>query len=414
MANPDVIVIGAGIVGVCSALCLQREGLRVTIITRDAPGEACSFGNSGGIGGGVSIAPLSLPGIAGKAPKMLLDPKHPLSVRWGYFPAMIPWFLRFARSSARDRVEQISDARASLFAVGTESFAPLLEAAGATDMVRNTGSLNVYESRESMVLAGVGREYARQRGVVFEEIDGDEARRLNPILGPKVACAVFFPDHAQTINPHRLVQVLAQRFTADGGALVSDHVTGFSFAADGTPSVRTRGGEYGAATVVIAAGVWSKALARMLGTRVSLEAQRGYHVMLPDPGVDARLMTTLADRNLVMSPMEHGLRITGIAEFAHPDAPPNYAHADRILAQAAEMVPGLNTEGGTRWMGPRPATPDSLPVIGRAPHHEKVVFAFGHGQNGLQMGAITGKLVAELVAGRPPSVDLAPFRPDRF
>ena len=414
MAKPDVIVVGAGIVGVCSALCLQREGLRVTIITRDAPGEACSFGNSGGIGGGVSVAPLSLPGIVGKAPKMLLDPKHPLSVRWGYFPAMIPWFARFARASAPDRVERISDARASLFAVGTDSYAPLLEAAGATDMVRNRGSLNVYESRESMMGAGVGREYARRRGFVFEEIDGDEARRRNPALGPKVACAVFFPDHAQTINPHRLVQVLARRFAADGGVLVSDQVTGFLFAADGAPSVRTRGGEYGAANVVIAAGVWSKALARMLGTRVSLEAQRGYHVMLPNPGVDARIMTTLADRNLVMSPMEHGLRITGIAEFAHPDAAPDYAHTDRILAQAAEMVPGLRTEGATRWMGPRPATPDSLPVIGRAPRHDKVVFAFGHGQNGLQMGAITGKLVAELVAGRPPSVDLAPFRADRF
>ena len=409
-----VIVVGGGIVGTCAALCLQREGFDVLIIERDAPGEACSFGNAGGMGGGGSVAPLALPGIVRAAPRLLLDADEPLFIRWRDFPAMIPWFIRFARESARNRVERNAGARASILGAVQDAFEPLLEAAGAQDLVVRGGSLTVFESRHALEKTGYTLELSRRHGVEMEEVDGDKAREIAPALGPRAACGIVFANSANTINPLRLTQTLIEHFKREGGAVRKETVLGFEFA-NGTPSrLITNAGTESFVLAVIAAGVWSKDLAAKLGTRVLMEAQRGYHAMLPEPGISVPLRISLADRNVIISPMEHGIRITGIAEFSHPEAPPNYVHAERIVRQAREFLPDLNADGASFWVGPRPQTPDTLPVIGPSPHHPNVLFAFGHGQNGLQLAAITGKLVAELASGRATSIDIGPFRPDRF
>ncbi len=408
------IVVGGGIVGTCVALSLQREGFDALIIERDAPGEACSFGNAGGMGGGSSVAPLAMPGIVRAAPRLLLDADEPLFVRWRDSPAMIPWFIRFARESARTRVERNASARASILGAVQDAYTPLLEAAGAEALVVRGGSLTVFESRDALKKAAYSLELGRRHGVEMEEVDGDKAREINPALGPRTACGIMYADTANTINPLRLTQSLIEHFKREGGAVRKETVLGFEFA-NGSPShVITDAGTESFELAVIAAGVWSKDLAAKLGTHVLMEAQRGYHAMLPEPGVSVPLRTSLADRNVIISPMEHGIRITGIAEFARPDAPPNYAHAERLIRQAREFLPGLNADGASYWVGPRPQTPDTLPVIGRSPHHANVLFAFGHGQNGLQTAAITGKLVAELASGRATSIDIGPFRPDRF
>jgi D-amino-acid dehydrogenase len=166
--------------------------------------------------------------------------------------------------------------------------------------------------------------------------------------------------------------------------------------------------------VVLAAGVWSRPLAAQLGTQVPLEAERGYHVMFANPGFALQRALVSADRNVSLAHMVEGIRATGIAEFAAPDAPPDMANARLVQRQAQALIPGLKGEPASRWMGPRPSHPDSKPVIGRSPRHANVFFAFGHDHLGLTMAGITGKLVAELATGKPTSVDLSPFRPDRF
>lgn len=414
-SGKNVIIIGAGIVGACSALYLQREGYNVTLITRDAPGEACSYGNSGGVGGPVSVLPLALPGILWRAPRYLMDPNQPLSIRWRNFPAMLPWFARFIQSSAPDRVEAITAARAKILLTGMDAFWPILEAAGAKSLLRSDPGLTVFESDAAFEASRSSRDLARRHGVGIEEVTGDQAREMNPALGPTVKWAAVVTDHHHTINPLRMVQMLIEQAVRAGALVRRETVRNIEIGTSGPGLVVTDAGSHSFDKLVVAAGVWSKSLARLLGTRVLLEAQRGYHNMLPNPGVTMTRMTTLADRNVVLTPMEHGLRITGIAEFALPEAPPRYVHADRLLRQAKAVVPKLNTAGAVRWMGSRPQTPDSLPVIGYAPRFPgRVVFAFGHGQNGLQMGAITGKLVSELVAGKPTSIDVTPYRADRF
>lgn len=409
----QVIVIGAGVVGVCCAAYLQRHGLAVTLIDRGGPGEACSSGNAGGFGVGL-VAPLATPGTLRRLPRLLLDPRQPLSVALGQLPRLLPWFARFVAASRPDRVAANAAARHELSSRAFEALEPLLSDADARSLVRRDGMLMVYETQKSLQGARYGLEIARRHGVVFEEIGGDEARRREPALGPQVRAAVAFPGNGHTVNPRRLVQTIAGRVVAQGGSLRRETVASIEFAEDGTPRVVTDRATHAADALVLAAGAWSRGFAAALGCDLPVVPERGYHVMIPSPGVTLRVPVTLSDRNIVLTPMEEGMRITGISEFAALEAPLKPARADAIARQAADFLPGLRTAGMTRWMGPRPATPDSLPIIGPAPRHRAVYFAFGHGHMGLAWSPITGKLIAEMVAGRPPSLDIAPYRPGRF
>ena len=407
------VVIGAGIVGTCCALYLQREGLAVTLIDRDGPGEATSFGNAGAFGL-ASVPPLGMPDTLWKAPKMMLNSMHPLVVRLGHLPKSLPWFLRFMEASRRSRAEAIADVRADLLGRVTDSYAPLLENAGAKDLVQNTGLLMLFESEKSRVGVEYALDMRRRRGVKIEELSGDEAREMEPVLGPLIQSGVFFPEVSHLVSPLRLTQTLARHFQARGGTLKRETVKGFDMGPDGPKGVITDAGRHEAEIMVLAAGVWSKFLARQLGTRVPLEAERGYHTVLPNPGVKIRVPFVSEDRHVTFAPMEDGVRMTSMAEFAAIEAPPDYARAERLFTAARALVPGLNAEGATQWVGPRPSTPDSLPVIGPSPRFANVFFAFGHGHLGLTFAALTGRIIADLIQERRPNTDLSPLRPDRF
>ena len=248
----------------------------------------------------------------------------------------------------------------------------------------------------------------------LEVLDAQGVRELEPALSPDVRHGVYFPEVAQTTDPFQLVQALAADFRRHGGVIQTERVTGFGFGPGGVEKVRTEGGPFAADAVVLAAGAHSKTLARRLGARVPLDTERGYHAMLPEPGVNLKVPVISGDFHCAMTPMDGGLRVGGSVELAGVDAPPNYARADKLVTVAKRVLPGLNDAGYTRWMGHRPSMPDSLPVIGKSPSIPNAIFAFGHGMLGLTHGALTGRIVADLAAGRNPPLDLTPFRPDRF
>jgi D-amino-acid dehydrogenase len=412
-AEHSALVIGAGIIGVCSALYLQREGLRVTLVDRTGPGKGATEGNAGNLGV-ASCVPASLPGMLPSVPRLLLDPEEPLSVPWARLPSMVPWFLRFALAGRRQRVEEIADARYTLLSRLFDAYDPLLADAGAETLIRRDGLLHIFEDAKYLASSQYVIDLRRRRGIQVREISGDEAREMEPALGPGIVGAVFLPDVAVTVNPLRLAQVLAKSFVRQGGTLLTETVKGFELGAEGTPRVVTDVATHAPDLIVLAAGAWSRPLAAQLGCKLPLVAERGYHVMFPEPGIQLRMCVNSRDRHVAVTPMEHGLRFSSIAEFTDPDAPPNPAHTNVIERKAKSLFPTLNVEGATRWVGPRPSLPDSKPVIGPAPRHPNVLFAFGHDHIGIAVAAITGKLIGELAAGRPPSIDLTPFRPDRF
>ncbi|TXL64836.1 NAD(P)/FAD-dependent oxidoreductase [Zeimonas arvi] len=409
-----IAVIGTGIVGTCTAAWLQRDGHRITFLDPLDAGEACSFGNAGSLSPSACL-PVGMPGVWKKAPAWLLDPLGPLTVRGSYLPAVLPWLLRFVRHSKPAEVVRIATALRGLLAPIFESYQPLLEHAGAQALVRRTGCLYVYSSREVAAQWKWGMDLRRSLGVALRDVDRDELESLEPDLKGAFRFGILAPENGSTVDPSALVKALHARCLADGAGHLKRRVTGFALRDGLVQALRLDGAEPLAVDgVVVAAGAWSARLAAQLGARVPLETQRGYHVTVKSSNLALRHTVMAVEHNLMVNPMAMGLRLAGSVELAGLRAPPNYARADVLLRKGRELFPHLDASETTQWMGHRPCLPDSLPVIGRAPRAENAWLGFGHGHVGMCGGATTGREIAHLVAGRTPQVDLAPFSPLRF
>ena len=408
-----VTVIGAGIVGTVCACALLRDGHVVTLIDRGGPGEMTSFGNSGGISP-AGLVPIAIPGMLKEIPKWLADPAGPLFLHWAYLPRLLPWLIRFLRAGREAEARRISKALATLNVETFEAYDPLLKDAGLRHLFRRTGQLFVYHTEASFNKHALAIDLRRSTGLRVDELNGDEIRQLEPSLAPVFERGVFIPGNGHCIDPFGLVQGLAEHFRRSGGDLVRREVLGFDMGPEGPSRIRTAEGDLEVDELVIAAGIWSGRLTRQLGYKVPLETHRGYHVTIADPEVTPRIMVFPEDYKLAITPMAVGLRLSGTVELAGLEAPPNYERARVLLRIGRRLLPGLEGESFTEWMGHRPCMPDSLPVLGRAPRHPKVIFAFGHGHQGLLAASKTGQVIADIVIGRPPSINLSPFRIDRF
>jgi D-amino-acid dehydrogenase len=416
-ATRRVGVIGAGMVGVCAASWLQRDGHRVFLIDPGNPGEGASFGNAGAFNGS-SVTPTAMPGIARSIPRWLLDPLGPLSLRWRYLPAILPYLVRFVRASAPDRVRAQARALRPLIAPTVPLVRELAHEAGAEELIHQRGHLYVYRSAAALAKDGFAWALRRENGVAVDEFDADELRQLEPALSREYVRGLLVRENGHTSDPFGLVSRLAARFIGRGGELVRARAFGFRLDGGRLTAIRSDAGDLPAEAAIVCAGAHSRPLAAALGDRVPLESERGYHLMIRNPEVMPRIPTADADGKFVATPMAAGLRLAGTVELAGLAAPPDWRRARILLAQARRMLPGLADahpdERLSMWMGHRPALPDSLPVLGPSRASRDVIYAFGHGHIGMTAAPMTGKIVADLVAGRPPPIDLAPFAPARF
>lgn len=412
-APREITVVGAGIVGVATALYLQRDGHTVTLVDRDHPGEGCSRGNAG-ILAVDSVIPLAKTNNIKKIPRMLLDPLGPLCIRWRYLPHLTPWLLRFLACWRPRQFSASTRALAALALHALDAHHDLLKQAGALELIREKGYLFAYLTEKGFLGDQSERELQRHYGIQVEELSGAELRALVPALSPNLQRGVLFPNSGHTVNPFRLVQTLAEDFRRRGGTIKRANVTDVSIHDSKQVQIKTDTGPLSAEAIVIALGAWSGRLAARLGNAVPLDTERGYHVMLPTPEVELERPVLFDDYKFAATPMEDGLCLAGTVEFAGVDAPPNYERARILLERGRQMLPGIRADGHSVWMGCRPSLPDSLPVIGRSPSHANVFFAFGHQHLGLTLSAITGRLIADQVAGRDGDIDLTPYRIDRF
>lgn len=409
----NITVIGAGVIGVCCASWLQRDGHDVTIIDSGGPGEGCSRGNAG-LMSPSTITPPALPGAWKNIPKWLLDPLGPLAVRPAYAPKLLPWLMGWLKATNEHRAREVAGALSSLHAQTFDNYAPLLAAAGGHDLIRRTGQIHISEQPGGAMGSLLVRAFRDALAVNTEAISGDAIRELEPTIGPQFQSGLFFPDNGHSVDSFRLVQKLAGAFQHAGGRILRQRVTGFEIGPDGPRRLLTDQGPVDVEMLLIAAGAWSGRLAAQLKSRVPLEAERGYHLMLPNPGVTPRIPIVNRDRNFTITPMNDGVRLAGTAEFAGLDAPPNYARARVLYTHAKRTLPGISDAGATEWMGSRPSLPDGLPIIDRSPVFGNVYFAFGHAHFGLTEAPTTGRLIADMIAGRTPCIDPKPFAIRRF
>ena len=408
----EITVLGAGIVGICTALALAERGAKVTLIDRDAPGQATSFGNAGIISPW-SVVPQSMPGLWKKIPGWLLDPLGPVSVRPSYLPRMAPWGLRFLGQGREGRVRDISAAMEVLNRDCVTLYRRLLAGTGHEDLIRDSYYVHAYRNAGDARLDTLEGELRRTAGAEVERIGAAELRALEPALSHDFTAAILIKGQARTLSPGRVGTVLAEKFQGMGGqvrrmAVQSLHRT------EGEWLCRTDQGEVRAGKLVLAMGVWSARLLRPLGIRIPVEAERGYHVCFTDPGISFTHSVMDAEMKFVASSMSDGLRVAGTAEFAGLDAPINDKRLAGLISLARRISPDLRAEAHTTWSGQRPSLPDSLPCIGEIEGFPGLIAAFGHSHYGLMMAPKTGELVADIATGRAANIDLSPYRATRF
>jgi D-amino-acid dehydrogenase len=413
MDVPQVTVVGAGIVGICCALSLLEKGLSVRLIDKSLPAEGASFGNAGVISPW-SCVPQSLPGLWRSVPRWLIDPEGPVSVRWPHLPRLLPWVMKFLNAGKRDRIPAIADAMDALTRPNVEIYRRHLDGTGHEDLVCDSWYVHVYRDPEKAWIGDLAWQLRCAHDAPVERIDADTLREIEPALSTEYQAAILIKQQARATSPGRLGVVLAEKARLMGAIIERSSVQQLCPDSNARWKLLTEHGEISCPQVVVAAGAWSAELLGPLGVHLPLEAERGYHLVFTDPGVSLNHSIMDVDAKFVASSMEDGLRSAGTAEFAGLETPPNYKRARIFERLTQRMIPKLNITSSQEWMGVRPSFPDSLPCIGEIPGYSNLYAAFGHSHYGLGMAPATGRIIAELLSGSRPSVDLSPYRVERF
>jgi D-amino-acid dehydrogenase len=406
------IIVGAGIVGMSTALALLRHGYRVTVVDPRPPGHGASCGNAATIANYHCI-PLGSPAVLRQLPRLLLDANSPLVIRWRYLPKLTPWLARFVLASRPRRVAAIAQALAALQHRADLDYQPLLEMAGAEELAVRHGCLYLYGSAASYARARGEIELRREHRIPLEEVDAKRIAELEPNLAPVYHRGILFPGAWHLRDPLRLVERFAHSLVQRGGTLVQEEAKAIERNGDRGVFVRTSSTTLAAAHVVVAAGAWSRPFARQVGDAIPLDTERGYHVMFPGAQTLLNRPVGWAEMGFYLTPLAEGLRAAGTVEFAGLEAPPDHDRTRLLFKGARTLLPQLS-EPQSEWLGFRPSMPDSLPVIGPSRRNRRVIYAFGHGHLGMTLAGVTGRLVADLIDGRRPVIDPSPYRPERF
>ncbi|MBO9446851.1 FAD-binding oxidoreductase [Ruegeria sp. R14_0] len=409
----QVVVIGAGVIGITTALELQRRGHSVLVLDRTGVASEASAGNAGAFAF-PEIEPLATPGIMRKAPKWLLDPLGPLSIPPAYALRIAPWMYRFWRASRPDHYGELLGAQARLTGLSREALGRLIPSVNGEGLLQRDGQMQLYEGEAEFRASLPTWDLRRKHGIEFELLESPAAiAKKQPGLSSRFTHAGFTPNWLNTVDPNTWVDHLAAAFLDRGGQIQRREIRALSPLKNGVLVV-CADETLDADKVVVAAGAWSHHIAQTLGDGIPLETERGYNTTLPKGAFDLRMHLTFSGHGFVASKINGGVRIGGAVELGGLTLPPNFKRADVLLQKAAEFLPGLKTENGTQWMGFRPSLPDSIPVIGPSPKSPHVVYAFGHGHLGLTQSAGTAELVGALVGGQSPPISVSPYAATRF
>lgn len=416
MNNNKITVIGAGSVGVSTAIHLQQRGWSVTLIDRKTPATETSYGNAGVVNAS-SFIPLNNPSLFKKLPALALNNKSYLRYRLSYVLRHLPWLYQFLRCATEKNMLSTVDALSRLTANALDEHRAIMQRTGNMHRLNEQGWLKLYRQGPGLQANSLEAKLYRQLGVKVEELSVQQIQELEPALKNIFTAGFLLTDSAQVNNPGQLIKEYAAQFVRDGGSIRELDISRISFS-DSNGGQFTLHSEYGLETseyLVIAAGPWSDTLLSTLDYKVLLGYERGYHqhFTLKDSSSLRRPVHDI-DAGYILIPMEQGIRITTGVELNHRDAPSNLSQLKQVIPRAREAINLGDATKDPIWRGCRPTFPDSRPVIDRAPKHEKLWLAFGHQHIGLMTGPITGKLIAQQISGEPTDIDLEPFRASRW
>lgn len=412
-AAKKVAVVGAGIVGVSTAIWLQRSGHEVILIDRNGPASGASHGN-GGVLASCSVVPVAVPGLIAKAPSMLLSPNQPLFLKWRYLPRLAPWLKRFIMTANAADARKRAAAMTPLIGDSLLDHQSLARGTGAERWIVPSDYLFLYKDRNHYERDSFSWSLRKENGFEWDILEGRAWREYDPAFGSEIGLAARLGGHGRISDPGQYVKDLASHAQSGGVELIKANVGGFVRENGRVSGVRTDSETIECEVAVLATGAWSGPLARDIGIKPPLESERGYHLELWEPSVMPQSPVMVASGKYVATPMEGRLRLAGVVEFGGLDAPPSRAPFKLLEQGIRAAIPGIKWEKAVEWMGHRPSMADSLPVIGEIPGLKGVYAGFGHDHVGLTGGPKTGRLISQMISGKKPNIDLAPFSPTRF
>ena len=406
-----IIVIGAGIMGVCVAENLRRAGQKVVLIDKVLPGDQhqASYGNAG-ILAQSAIVPVSAPGIISQIPSMILNPGSPLFLKWRYLPQLMPWLIKFLMNSSEAKVREISSALDVLIADSVEQHISLSKGTPAEKFIREGDWTYYYRDKEAMKKDLFAIRLRKANNIKFEIFENEDLWKKDPFLSRNYKVGVSYLQHGWISDPGGYVSCLANYFLDNGGSFLSGEVS----AIEKNRILLTNGSSLSGKKIVVACGAWSKRILKGIKVEIPLESERGYHIYLKEPSFMPSGPRLVVENKFGISPMKGGLRVAGLVEFGGLDLGAS-KHPFRYLKHYIKKVfPDLTWSSETIWMGHRPTLSDSLPMIGRLKDNPHIICAFGGQHVGLTMAPKVGKIIADISADRRLNYDIDPFSPDRF
>tara|TARA_B100000315_G_scaffold185814_1_gene175026 strand:+ start:85 stop:1341 length:1257 start_codon:yes stop_codon:yes gene_type:complete len=408
----SVGIVGAGIQGVCISLYLLKKGFEVTLIDRDEPGRvSASYGNAGHFSPYASV-PINRPDILTDIPQMLLSSTGPLALKWNYLPKMIPWFLKFIKNCSKKKMLHTTKYMHQILNLALPAYDELFKDIDVSGLIESKGIIYFW-TKKDLKSRELEINIRKELGVKQQLLTPHEIHDLEPHINKIYHGGVLYPNARHTRNPKKILIKLFNLFLKQGGVFEKQDVKTITFSFDDKPIIKSNFNSYDFDKVVIACGAFSKKFTDQADEKIPLDTERGYHVHFKDHDHLLSRPVIFLNRGFGITPMEQGLRVVGTVEFGGLDNPLNKKRILNLVNNAKYLFSGLS-DHQDEWLGFRPSLPDFLPVMGPSKKYKNLFYSFGHHHLGWTLGAISGKIVAGMIAKENTNLDLSPYSSLRF
>ena len=407
----NIAVVGAGIVGICSAYYLKKSGFNVTLIDREDPGTMTSFGHACSFADYANV-PVNYPGLIWDIPKMLLRKDGPLAVDFFYILKNLPWALSFLKNCNKEKVDEIASSLTNLLKHSQLSYDEIFKDIDVQEYISHEENLYLFDTKKSFEDYEYANVIRQNNRVKFRNLTKDEVKELEPNIADVYYAGQLFTGSRHTTNPLAISTKIFEKFLEIGGIYIKQNVKNL-FQNENSIELSLEDKKINFDKVIISAGAWSNQIANMLGDKFPLDTERGYHILFETNEKLINRPVAWSESGFYLIQIHNGIRAAGTVEIAGLKKPPNKKRIDMIERQSRKVLPQLGDIKST-WMGRRPTLPDSLPIIGKSKKNNNVIYAFGHQHIGWTLGAVTGKIIDSLSKDQIPNIDITAYSPSRF
>ena len=407
----NIAVIGAGIVGICSAYFLKKSGFNVTLIDKEKPGTMTSFGHACSFADYANV-PVNYPGLIWDIPSMLLRKDGPLAIDLIYILKNLPWAISFLKNCNKEKVNEIASSLTNLLKHSQISYDEIFQDVDVSEYISHEENLYLFDSKKSFEDNEYANVIRKNNNVKVRNLNKNEVKELEPNIADVYYAGQIFTGSRHTTNPLAISNKIFDKFLELGGIYINQNVKNI-IQKENKIELRLEDKNFYFDKIIVSTGAWSNQIANKFGDKFPLDTERGYHILFDTNEKLINRPVAWSESGFYLIQIHDGIRAAGTVEIAGLKKPPNKKRLAMIERQSRKVLPQLREVKST-WMGRRPTLPDSLPVIGKSQNNNNVIYAFGHQHVGWTLGAVTGKIIDSLSKDQVPNIDISAYAPDRF